>query len=207
MARSDSTTTKDSGAMSNRFCLSVGTGCDLDTHLTGYRRGSVRTFGRAILRTPFLSWCVRIGTRSPRADSASKLPKVIDARRADDTVVAIKWIPDAEHTRHELDVLRFLSADEMRRDPRNHCAPLLDTFGHPTIAAGVFVVSPWLSPLEFWAPRYVNDLADLMLQCFEVRPALRRMCCSVLMILGPILLAFARCCASVSLAFRSALNQ
>ncbi|EJD37665.1 hypothetical protein AURDEDRAFT_73048 [Auricularia subglabra TFB-10046 SS5] len=67
-------------------------------------------------------------------DGAITVPTwVMDARRADGTAVAIKWIPDALHTANELDIMRYLSSDELQADPRCHTLPLLDTFSHPTI--------------------------------------------------------------------------
>ncbi|KZV99366.1 hypothetical protein EXIGLDRAFT_831503 [Exidia glandulosa HHB12029] len=98
---------------------------------------------------------------------AVPLPNIMDARREDDSMVAIKWIPNQLHTQHELDILRFLASDELRSDPRNHTYPLLDVFYHPTLPTGVFVVSPWLGDLIQYRLRYVNDVADMMLQSFE----------------------------------------
>lgn len=95
------------------------------------------------------------------------MPGVIDARKADGTLVAIKWIPPQEHTRDELEVIRFLSSDGLRDDPRNHCLTLLDSFDHPTISGGVFIVTPWLLSLVSMPVKYVNDVADFMLQTFE----------------------------------------
>ncbi|KZV79520.1 hypothetical protein EXIGLDRAFT_631816 [Exidia glandulosa HHB12029] len=97
----------------------------------------------------------------------SFLPWVVDARLADDTVVAIKWIPDAEHTVHELEIMRFLSSDELRKDPRNRAVPLLDTFAHPTNPHGVFIVIPWLGSLHDFSVKFVNELVDFMLQTFD----------------------------------------
>lgn len=102
-------------------------------------------------------------------DWASKLPWVMDARRPDNSVVAIKWIPDAEHTQHELEVMRFLSSDDLRKDPRNRAVPLLDSFPHPTIPDGVFIVMPWLGNLTDIPVEFVNELVDLMLQTFDAR--------------------------------------
>lgn len=92
----------------------------------------------------------------------------MDARREDGSIVAIKWIPDEFHTHDEIDILRYLASDALRDDPRNYACPLLDTFSHPTISAGIFTVSPWLGTLIYYPIRYVHDLADMMLQCFEV---------------------------------------
>ncbi|KZV99365.1 hypothetical protein EXIGLDRAFT_640546 [Exidia glandulosa HHB12029] len=97
----------------------------------------------------------------------SVLPWVVDARKADGSVVAIKWIPDAEHTVHELEIMRFLSSDDLRKDPRNRAVPLLDTFSHPTLPHGVFIVTPWLGSLIHFPVKFVNELMDFMLQTFD----------------------------------------
>ncbi|KZV79516.1 hypothetical protein EXIGLDRAFT_846440 [Exidia glandulosa HHB12029] len=95
----------------------------------------------------------------------SVLPNVIDARRvSDDALVAIKWIPDAEHTRDEIDIMRFLTSPEMLQDPDNHCVPLLTTFTNPDMPDGVFTVTPWLADLHGVPLENVNDVVDMMLQ-------------------------------------------
>ncbi|KZV99695.1 hypothetical protein EXIGLDRAFT_762360 [Exidia glandulosa HHB12029] len=56
---------------------------------------------------------------------------VIDAyRREDASLVAIKCRPSAS-VENELAIHRFLSSNELRQDPNNHCAPLLDVFHDP----------------------------------------------------------------------------
>ncbi|EJD38714.1 hypothetical protein AURDEDRAFT_128716 [Auricularia subglabra TFB-10046 SS5] len=96
------------------------------------------------------------------------LPSVIDARReSDNMLVGIKWIPTAEHTRKEVDILRFLSDDDLRHDPRNHCNPLLETLPHPEDPNGVLMVTPWRNDLIIIPIERVNELVDMMLQLFE----------------------------------------
>ncbi|EJD48798.1 hypothetical protein AURDEDRAFT_60516 [Auricularia subglabra TFB-10046 SS5] len=96
------------------------------------------------------------------------LPSVIDAQRVSDgTVVAIKWIPDAEHTRDELDVMRFLSTGDLRNDPQNHCNPLLDSFSHPSIPEGVFIVTPWLAGFDYVPLERVGEVVELLKQLIE----------------------------------------
>ncbi|KZV79517.1 hypothetical protein EXIGLDRAFT_586319, partial [Exidia glandulosa HHB12029] len=95
-------------------------------------------------------------------------PGVIDARReVDDAQVAIKWIPHAEHTRDEFAIHQFVSTPAMQADPRNHCNPLLDSFPHPTIPDGIFVVMPWLDDIIGLPLEHVNEVVDMMLQVFE----------------------------------------
>lgn len=93
----------------------------------------------------------------------------MDARRHDQSVVAVKWIPDAEATRDELEITCFLSSDALREDPRNHAVPLLDTFSHTVTPNGILIFTPWLGSLIQLDVERVNELADFMLQTFEVR--------------------------------------
>ncbi|EJD38712.1 hypothetical protein AURDEDRAFT_139510 [Auricularia subglabra TFB-10046 SS5] len=98
----------------------------------------------------------------------SLLPRVIDARReSDDALVAIKWIPDEAHTRNEIDILRFLSSDELLRDSQNHCNPLLETLPHPDEPNGILMITPWLYDPMFVPVLRVNELIDMMVQLFE----------------------------------------
>ncbi|EJD48797.1 hypothetical protein AURDEDRAFT_60604 [Auricularia subglabra TFB-10046 SS5] len=96
------------------------------------------------------------------------LPRVIDARRvSDEKAVAIKWVPHADHTRHELSVMQLLSSDQLRRDPRNCCNPLLDTFPHPDQGLGIFLVTPWLTDFTYVPVTTVGEVLDMLLQLTE----------------------------------------
>lgn len=110
-----------------------------------------------------------------------QFPGVIDARReSDNTLVAIKWCPRDEDLKSELDVSRFLSSEQLRSDPRNHCNPLLDSFPHPGNLDGVFLVSPWLHLLYALPLETVSELVDFMLQAFEVPICASLVSCSQL---------------------------
>lgn len=69
--------------------------------------------------------------------------------------------------RKELDIALFLSSGEFRKDPRNHCVPILDVFseeGHPM----VFMVMPLL--IKYDTPPFssVDEVLDFMRQTLEV---------------------------------------
>ena len=92
-------------------------------------------------------------------------PDVIDATKQDRTVVAIKWIRDGSL---EVEIAKYLSSEELRRDTWNHCAPILDTFIDPDHAYpdAHFLVMPLLRPFddpEFSALEEVVDFVDQIL--------------------------------------------
>ncbi|EJD48801.1 hypothetical protein AURDEDRAFT_101422, partial [Auricularia subglabra TFB-10046 SS5] len=98
----------------------------------------------------------------------SFLPRVIDAERVSDgKVVGIKWVPDADHTREEVNVMRFLSSDAFRDDPQNHCNPLLDVLPHPTDPNGILLVTPWLADFTYVPIVTVNEVVDMLVQLTE----------------------------------------
>lgn len=90
--------------------------------------------------------------------------QILDARRKDGTIVVIK------HTRRstpEIDIACFLSSDQYRHDPRNHCVPILDTFHDPLEPDKAFMVMPLLRPFndpEFGA---IGEAFDFVAQTLE----------------------------------------
>ena len=94
----------------------------------------------------------------------------MDAKRESDGLqVAIKWVPHAEHTREELNVMRFLSSDPLRSNPQNHCNPLLDAFSHPEDPNGIFIITPWLAGFVYVPILSVAEVIEMMMQLLEVR--------------------------------------
>lgn len=124
----------------------------------------------ALVRGISLVPCERESHILVHAEYAEQLPNILDAKReSDGLVVAIKWIPRAEHTRLELDVMHFLAGEELRSDPHNHCNPLLDTFPHPHDPNGVFSVTPWLANFVYAPLQAVSEVVDMLGQLLEVR--------------------------------------
>lgn len=74
-------------------------------------------------------------------------PNLMDATRvADGKLIMMKQIPtDSE----ELKIAMHLSSPEMRKDPRNHCVPVLDVFSDKDDPSQSYIVMPFL--------RYVDD--------------------------------------------------
>ncbi|KZV89756.1 hypothetical protein EXIGLDRAFT_721074 [Exidia glandulosa HHB12029] len=98
------------------------------------------------------------------------LPNIIDATQlSSGRTVAIKWVPHAENTRSELEIMRFLSSPELKDsdDPRNHCNPVLDTFTHPDNPNGIFIVTPWLAGFVFVPIDSVCEVVDMLSQLLE----------------------------------------
>ena len=92
-------------------------------------------------------------------------PDVIDATKQDRTVVAIKWIRNRSF---EVEIAKYLSSDELRRDTQNHCVPIIDTFvvPNPAYPDAHFLVMPLLRPFddpEFGALEEVVDFVDQIL--------------------------------------------
>ncbi|KAL5536313.1 hypothetical protein ACEPAF_134 [Sanghuangporus sanghuang] len=91
-------------------------------------------------------------------------PKVIDAVRVSDgTKVAIKRVP---RRCDELPILKYLTSEEMLRDPRNHAVPLLDVFSEDDDAY-IFIVMPLLINFSILPFTSVDEVVDFMRQMLE----------------------------------------
>ncbi|TFK85935.1 kinase-like protein [Polyporus arcularius HHB13444] len=87
---------------------------------------------------------------------------IIDATRADGTVVAIKYIEFDDA--HEVEIAQFLSSII---HPDNHCVPVLDAFPDPLDPGRTLLVMPWLRPFddpEFVAVGEVIEFVEQMLK-------------------------------------------
>ncbi|KAL5492954.1 hypothetical protein ACEPAI_4402 [Sanghuangporus weigelae] len=91
-------------------------------------------------------------------------PKVIDAVRVSDgTKVAIKRVPRRSD---ELPILKYLTSEEMLRDPRNHAVPLLDVFSEDDDAY-IFIVMPLLINFSILPFTSVDEVVHFMRQMLE----------------------------------------
>ncbi|KAJ8481569.1 hypothetical protein ONZ51_g5906 [Trametes cubensis] len=99
-----------------------------------------------------------------QAEDGYRLPfrtSVIDATRmSDGKLVYVKRI---DKNSQELQIISFLSSEEMRRDPRNHCVPLLDTIPDPSDPNTAYIVMPFLRYVD--SPGFV--LVDDVLECLD----------------------------------------
>ena len=91
----------------------------------------------------------------------------MDATRlSDGKLVYLKEVKSASS---ELKILSHLSSDELRKDPRNHTIPLLETLPHPTNPALVFMVMPFLRFIDQPPFETVEDAYECGEQILEVR--------------------------------------
>ncbi len=63
----------------------------------------------------------------------------------------------------ELHIATCLSSEELRKDPRNHCVPILDTFVDAQEPAISFIVMPFLRPID--NPEF--DTVGSILNCVD----------------------------------------
>ncbi|KAI0369571.1 hypothetical protein BV20DRAFT_1020643 [Pilatotrama ljubarskyi] len=103
-----------------------------------------------------------------RAEDAQALPwrsSVIDATRmSDGTLVYLKRVPSDSQ---ELQILSYLSSEDMRRDPRNHCVPLLDVIRDDSQPNTSFIVMPFLRYIDSPSFELVEDILDCLDQILE----------------------------------------
>lgn len=92
----------------------------------------------------------------------------IDATTTDGKFVVIKRIEKSYHP-FEIDIQRYLSSPPLSLDPRNHCAPLLDTLDVPDDNDIVLAVMPLYR--YFNSPPFltIGEAVDFFNQIFEVR--------------------------------------
>ena len=86
---------------------------------------------------------------------------VLDARRlADGKLVLLKRVASSSP---EIRIATYLSSEELRRDPRNHCVPILDVIVDRQDPSISFLVMPflrWIDDPEF-------DTVGSILECIE----------------------------------------
>jgi hypothetical protein len=69
-------------------------------------------------------------------------------RRRDGKQVMLKRVSQQQ----ELEIAQLLSSPELRRDPRNHCVPLLESIKPSNALDQTLIVMPYLRP--FNCPRF-----------------------------------------------------
>ena len=92
---------------------------------------------------------------------------VMDGIRASDgTLVLFKKVKLASQ---EVEIASFLSSEELRKDPRNHCVSILDVIADDKDSTDCFLVMPflrWIDDPEFDT---VGTILDCVEQLLEVR--------------------------------------
>ena len=98
---------------------------------------------------------------------------VIDATRmSDGKLVYLKKVGTESQ---ELQILSYLTSEEMRRDPRNHCVPLLDVFPDAFEPDKAIIVMPFLRYINSPPFERIEDVLECLDQILEVRPSISMM--------------------------------
>jgi hypothetical protein len=93
-------------------------------------------------------------------------------RNLDGKQVMLKSIP-ARRGQQELEIARRLSSPNLRREPRNHCVPLLDTLDLPGIYDQKLIVMPFLRPFDEPHFRTYGEFVAFFTQICEVSQPLQ----------------------------------
>lgn len=92
-------------------------------------------------------------------------PKTMDAKRiSDGKRIMMKRLVKGDR---ELEIARFLSSEEMLKDPRNRCVPVLDVFSEEDSHL-VFMVMPLLTIYSEPPFATVDEAVDFVRQLLEV---------------------------------------
>lgn len=99
----------------------------------------------------------------------SVVPGVMDATRvSDDKKVMIKLLQvDTENGHDELGILRYLAADHIQHNPRNHCICAYDSFPAPDHPSQLFIVMPILRRIDDVPFLTVGEVTEFMRQLLE----------------------------------------
>lgn len=95
-----------------------------------------------------------------------KHPFTVDTTRLSDRATVV--IKRVRKGRSEISIAQFLSSDSLRRDPKNHCVPIIETFCNESEPAIEFLVMPILR--KFNSPPFyvVSEVVDFIRQTLEV---------------------------------------
>ncbi|KAI0334855.1 hypothetical protein GY45DRAFT_1242123 [Cubamyces sp. BRFM 1775] len=102
------------------------------------------------------------------AEDGFQLPfrtNVIDATRESDG--ALVYLKRVRTNSLELQILSYLSSDELRQDPRNHCVPLLDVLPDPIDLNMSIMVMPFLRYIDYPPFETVEDVFGCLDQVLE----------------------------------------
>ena len=101
-----------------------------------------------------------------------QFPTAMDAtRNRDGQQVMLKSLP-VKRGQQELEIARRFSSPELRREPRNHCVPLLDTLDLPGICDQNLIVMPFLRPFDEPHFRTYGEFVAFFTQICEVSKSL-----------------------------------
>ncbi|KAA1472467.1 hypothetical protein DENSPDRAFT_778324 [Dentipellis sp. KUC8613] len=113
------------------------------------------------------SW-IRTGVDVLRAEDGATTPirpDLVDATRiSDGRLVYLKRV-NTEDTEYR--IAKFLSSEDLRRDPRNHSVPILDVFTDPIDKSVSYMVMPFLRLFNRPPFQFVGEILDLGEQLLE----------------------------------------
>lgn len=92
-----------------------------------------------------------------------KHPFAVDATRLSDRATVV--IKRVRKGTNEITIAQFLSSDSLRRDPRNHCVPIIETFCDESEPATEFLVMPILRKFNSDFIRQTLEVNLCMLTC------------------------------------------
>ncbi|KAG8895380.1 hypothetical protein FRB99_000617 [Tulasnella sp. 403] len=113
------------------------------------------------------SWTQTPGALASHAEDGIMLWRatILDAERiSDGSTVFLKCAPKESP---ELEIGRFLCSDELKHDPRNHSAPLLEVLEDERDPEHVIMVMPLLRPVDMPLPASVREYMDFIQQTLE----------------------------------------
>ncbi|KAL4061838.1 hypothetical protein V8B97DRAFT_1999172 [Scleroderma yunnanense] len=88
---------------------------------------------------------------------------ILDGTRlSDGAYVTFKIVSNSDHP-YEVEIGRFLSSEQLRRDPTNHCIPIYDVLSVPDDQDKVIIVMPLLR--EYTSPPF--DTVGEAIECFR----------------------------------------
>ncbi|KAI0723537.1 hypothetical protein C8Q76DRAFT_794463 [Earliella scabrosa] len=93
---------------------------------------------------------------------------LIDAtRRSDGRLILLKKVASGSQ---EIRIASYFSTGDLRKDPRNHCVPILDVFVDSQDPAISFIVMPFLRPIDQPEFDTVGSILTCVEQLLEVNP-------------------------------------
>ena len=87
-------------------------------------------------------------------------------RISDQAIVVLKRVLKSDHE-FEVDIATYLSSDDLRQDPRNHCAPVIELLEVPEDSDSTVIVMPLLRGCNdpHWST--VGEVVSFLIQIFE----------------------------------------
>jgi hypothetical protein len=88
--------------------------------------------------------------------------------KEDGKQVMLKSVPARRGAQQELELARRFSSPDLRREPRNHCVPLLETLELPDTLDQKLMVMPFLRPFDKPNFRTYGEFVAFFTQICEV---------------------------------------